>query len=123
MYSLGDPKAEVSMLLEFLKSSKTGMPELVNTDWQEMSLQEKEQYFVVLRMALEHCKKNPDISEEGLTELYNQYVEAFSELVNTDSLLRKAVLRGTHSFFMADRKEVVDYFRNLVRQPTEANEM
>jgi len=119
MTVIADPKSEFIMLMEFIQSKYGGCPRFNDYEWSEFSLERKEQYFVVLRMALDHCLKKPDISEQGIEYLYSEYMTVFEFLVNTESRLSNAVSKGIHAYFMGDRPEVVAAFKQLIRQPTE----
>lgn len=100
--------------------STSNCPKFDNYNWQSFNLKRKEQYFVLLRMALDSCLKEPPISEQAIEHLYAEYMELFAFLVNTESRLQNAVNKGIHAYFMGDRPEVVEAFKKLIRQPTEA---
>ena len=112
--SFGSVENQIQVLLDSISFSEHLGPRCPSKAWEEMSIKDKEVYFVYLRSALERVKKDPVISEEAIEYLLSMYLEKFKELVNVDSKLRKAVTSGIHTYFMAENTEFVEQCKALV---------
>ena len=115
MYNFGTPEQEAQLLLDSISASEHTGPMCPTVSWDDMSLKQKETYFVYLRSALESSAREPIISEEAIEYLLAEYEKVFEYLANTPSKLSKALKNKTHAFFMSDNPTLVRHFKSLVR--------